>query len=201
VHLSLAICDHCDTVHQRTQIPRGTRAHCHRCGGELYSNRTTDVTALLAFSLSALIVFVIANAFPIVVVELGGEQTQTTLLGAVATSYQSGMAAIAGLAAALVFLFPLLLILLSLYVFAPLHLRTEVPGLSRAMRALEAVRPWSMVEVFMMGVLVSLVKLSGDTEVHLAPGLWGFAFLTLLMTLLNGVDMQELWEIRGRRKL
>ena len=98
MHLSLAICDHCDTVHQRTQIPRGTRAHCHRCGGELYSNRTTDVTALLAFSLSALIVFVIANAFPIVVVELGGEQTQTTLLGAVATSYQSGMAAIAGLA-------------------------------------------------------------------------------------------------------
>lgn len=196
----LAICDHCDTVHRRMEIPRGTHAHCQVCDCALYSNRTTNIDALLAISVTALIVFIIANTFPIVTVELGGEQNQTTLWGAILASHESGISFVAGLAALMVFFFPMMLILLSLYIFLPMRFGMDVPGFANAMHLLDAVRPWSMVEVFFLGVLVSLVKLSGDTDVTPAMGLWGFAGLTLLMTLLNSVDMHELWDIHGRKR-
>lgn len=185
-------------VHRRAPIPRGTEALCQRCGGELYSNRTTDIGQLLAISITALIVFVIANFFPIVHIELGGEQSGTTLWGAIMASYESGMAFIAGISAAVVFFFPLLLILLCLYIFLPLRMNISVPGFVHAMRLLRQVRPWSMIEVFSLGVLVALVKLSADAEISAAAGLWGFAALTLLLPLLNGIDMQELWDFHER---
>lgn len=195
----LAICEHCDAVHRRAPIPRGSRAYCQRCGGELYSNRTTHLDTLVALSITALIVFVVANVFPIVEVRLGAERSEATLLGAVATSWNSGVGFVAAMAGAMVFLFPLMLIVLSLYLFLPLRMGWPVPGFGTAMYLLQQVRPWSMVEVFMLGVVVALVKLSADADIYLAPGLWGFATLTVLMTLLNTVDMHELWAMHGRQ--
>lgn len=194
----LVICEHCDTVHRRAEIPRGSYAHCERCGQALYGNRTTRVEPMLAITIAALIVFVIANVFPIVEVRLGAERTSTTLIGAIVDSYQSEMAPVAGFAAAMVFLFPLAFLLLCLYLFLPLYLRRPVPAFGTAMYLLRLVRPWSMVEVFMLGVLVALVKLTADTDVYPAAGLWGFAGLTLLMASLNSVDLKELWAMSAR---
>ena len=63
-----------------------------------------------------------------------------------------------------------------------------------ALRALQAVRPWGMVEVFILGMLVSLVKLSGMATVVPGPGLWSFG--GLLMTIAAAVatfDARSIW--------
>jgi len=68
-----------------------------------------------------------------------------------------------------------------------------------SMHVLRAMQPWSMVEVFVLGVLVAVVKLAGMAEVTPQLGMWGFALLTVLLTLLNSFDLHQLWDIAQER--
>jgi paraquat-inducible protein A len=94
----------------------------------------------------------------------------------------------------LAFFFPLIQILLFAYVLIPLRAGRKPQAFIGAMHALRQLRPWSMVEVFMLGAVVSVVKLTAVADVAPQVGLWGFAVLTLLLTLLGSFDLHELWD-------
>lgn len=194
---SLLICEHCDTVHRLVPVPSGTTARCAHCGVRLSGGSPASPSAMLALALAALMVFVIANLFPIIEIQLGGKSSAATLWQAILSSYDAGVSPIAALAAVTVFFFPLLQILLFLYVLLPLT-RGYVPWhFASAMHALRLFQPWGMVEVFLLGVLVAMVKLVGVSEVSLGVGLWGFAALTVLLTALNSINLHVLWERVG----
>ena len=76
---ALLICEHCDTVYRRRALARGEVARCARCGFELDRHRALGVNALLALILTAMIVFVQANMWPIVTLGLNGQYSATTL--------------------------------------------------------------------------------------------------------------------------
>jgi paraquat-inducible protein A len=63
----LIICDCCDAVHERRRLAAGQIASCTRCGAELYRNRQLDLDAMIAITLGGLIVFVIANLYPVLI--------------------------------------------------------------------------------------------------------------------------------------
>lgn len=197
---SLAICEVCDAVHRRRALPPGGIARCLRCGGELYRNRRIDLDLMLALTVAALITLLIANAYPIVTVEVQGTEREATLWGAILASYDTGVRFVALLAALTVFFFPLSQLALYLHVLVPLRAGYPVLGFKGAMHALRVMQPWSMVEVFMLGVLVSMVKLSGLASVAPGIGLWGFGVLTVLLTLLNTFDLHDLWDIADEQQ-
>ena len=73
------------------------------------------------------------------------------------------------------------------------------PGFKASMRALEHLRPWSMLEVCLLGILVAIVKLAGMLDVHPGLGLWALAMLTVLIILISGKDIRYLWDdLEGR---
>lgn len=190
---ALIICEYCDSVHRHAELPRGGTARCTVCKGPLYRRSRFDLESMQALTVAAGLVFVIANAWPLVTMESQGIVRETTLLGMVAAAWDSGIAAVAAIAALTVFLFPLLQIALYAYVLPGLRGQRRPREFEAAMRLLRAIRPWSMVEVFLIGVLVSVVKMSSLAEVTPEPGLWGFGVLTLLLTALGGFDLRELW--------
>lgn len=195
----LVICEDCDAVHRRAALPDGAAARCLRCGARLYRQGRFGLQTMLALTVATAIVFVLANAYPIVTLELAGTRIAATLWGAVLETYDSGVGVVAALAAATVFFFPLLQVLLFLYVLVPLT-RGAVPRhFASAMHALRALQPWSMVDVFMLGVLVAVVKLAGLAEVIPGVGLWAFAVLTLLLTALTSFDHHRLWDCAMQR--
>ncbi len=104
----------------------------------------------------------------------------------------------AALAALCAFVFPLVRIALEMVVLGYLQLGRRPPALRAAMHTLGLIRPWSMIEVFMLGVVVALVKLGGETTVIPGAGLVGFASLTILLTVLSGFDPDTLWESAER---
>jgi paraquat-inducible protein A len=67
-------------------------------------------------------------------------------------------------------------------------------GFAPAMRLLAALRPWCMVEVCLLGILVAVVKLSHFLQVSTAPGFWALAALMALLTQIAHRDTQRLWE-------
>lgn len=187
------ICEFCDAVYQRTRLAAHERARCACCGAELYRDKHHDPDVMLALTLASLVVFMIANAFPIVILEANGVRNQTTLIHAVVTAYDSGMGPLAIITAACVFLFPLLQISLFAWLLLPLRAGRVPPGFVGAMHALRQMAPWSMVEVFLIGALVAVVKLSIMATVIPQTGLWAFAVLTCLITALHSFDLHQLW--------
>lgn len=196
----LAVCEHCDAVYERQTLAPGEVATCVRCGAELYRNRRFGLDTMLALTLTGLMVFVLANVYPIVEIELQGTRNAAGLWGAIVAAYDSGVGVVAVVAAATVFFFPLLQLLLLAYVLVPLR-NGEVPrGFVWAMHALRHMQPWSMVEVFVLGVLVAVVKLVGLATVIPGVGLWSFAALTVLLTAVTSFNLHHLWDIAAEQQ-
>ena len=194
IRADLAICEHCDSVHQRGALAPGEAADCRVCGATLYRRSRLDVDAMLALTVAALIVFVLANAAPIVTMQSGGVTTRGWLMTIVSSAWEYGVGPVAAIAAGTVFLFPLAQLGLYLYVLLGSKRRTRPPGFVEAMHGLRWLRPWSMVEVFLIGILVSMVKMSSLAKVTPEAGLWGFGVLTILLTALSTFELRELWD-------
>lgn len=195
VRRDLAVCEHCDSVHRRGALDPGEAADCRVCGATLYRRSRLDLDAMLALTIGALIVFVLANAAPIVTMESGGVTTRGWLLSIVSTSWEAGVGPVAAIAAATVFLFPLLQLSLYLYVLLGARAASRPPAFRQSMHGLRLIRPWSMVEVFLIGILVSIIKMTSLAHVIPEAGLWGFGVLTLLLTALSTFELRELWDV------
>ena len=190
----LIICKRCDSVHRRATIAARERAGCLRCGAELYRNNRYDLDSMLALTLASLILFIIGNIYPLMTLEVNGRRNAATLWQTITATWHTDVAPIAIVAATTVFFFPLLQIILFTYVLLPLR-SGRVPSLFLpAVHALHQMQPWTMVEVFVLGTLVAVAKLGALAVTRPELGMWLFAALTLLLTMLHSYDLRELWE-------
>ena len=190
----LIACHECDLMQREVPLPRGGVAFCVRCGAELYRSHPDSFERTLAFTLAAIILFAVANAYPIVGLKLEGQVIQTTLFNTVRTLYDEDMKSIAVLVFVTAILMPALKLLALAYLFLPLRMGRVAPYFAPVFRLLRAVHPWSMVEVFLLGILVSVVKLENLASVVPGIALWSFGALMLLMAALASVfDPRTLW--------
>ena len=138
---------------------------------------------------------VIANTFPIVGLNIQGHEIETTVFGAARQLWRDDMPGVAVLLLATTVLIPLIELCALGWLLLPLHLGYRPAGFSRVFRALQLAHPWAMVEVFILGVLVSLVKLSHLADVLPGPAIWCFGALMLVLSVLSSiVDYRELWQ-------
>lgn len=191
----LIVCEHCDSVYRRRPLARGEVADCAVCGAVLERHQWLGVEAQFALIVAAFIVFVIANVSPIVTLGLSGMTAATTLWGAVIAMWNDGAQVVAFLSAMTLFFFPLSQILIFGWVLWFARDGRRAPGFAQAMSALVRVKPWSMIEVFMLGTLVAVVKAHTYFDVVPGPGIWAFGFLTLLVTLFSSHDPRQLWDL------
>ncbi|HZR37840.1 MAG TPA: paraquat-inducible protein A [Nevskia sp.] len=190
----LIICECCDAVYRRAPLAGRATARCRCCGTPLYKSGRVNLGHMLALVCAAFVVFLIANAYPLMTLEVGGKYSEASLWDMIVDTYRSNVSPLAVVAALTVFFFPLLQI--GLYAWVLLSLRrgrVPLPFIG-IMHALRQMQPWTMVEVFMLGLLVAVVKLGSMATSTPGLGMWGFAVLTVLLTLLNSCDLEQLWE-------
>jgi paraquat-inducible protein A len=191
----LVACHDCDLLHHVGPVPARGAARCGRCGGLLRRRRPHGIERTLALSLAAAVLFAVANLFPFLSFDMKGQKTQTTLLTGVFDLYEQGVQAIAGLVLVTAVLAPMLQIALLLYVLLPVHLGRLPWQMARAFRLLRRVQPWSMMEVFLVGIVVAVTKLMGMAEVVPGLALWAFALLIVVLAgAMSSLDPQEVWE-------
>lgn len=191
----LIICEHCDSVYRRRTLARGQVSDCVVCGAVLERHQWLGVDGQFALIVASLIVFVIANVSPIVTLGFSGMTAATTLWGAVIAMWQDGAQIVAVLTALTLFFFPLAQITIFGWVLFFARDGRRAPGFSLAMSSLVRVKPWSMIEVFMLGTLVAVVKAHTYFDVVTGPGIWAFGFLTLLITVFSAHDPRHLWDV------
>lgn len=194
----LVACHECDLLQREVPLPAGGVARCGRCGAELYRDRPASLDRALALTAGALLLFAIANSFPILGLALQGQVINTTLYNTVDRLWDEDMKSVAALVFATTIAMPALELGALAYLLLPVRLGRVPPQFALVFRALQAVRPWGMVEVFMLGVLVSLVKLAHLAGVVPGVALWSFAALMLVMAAISAVfDPRALWERAG----
>lgn len=193
----LTICDECDLLVREpaSAEPSGVTFLCPRCGAFLHRRSRDSLEHSLALALAALVLLAAGNAFPIVGLDLQGQRIETTVVGAAAGLWQEGMQAVAALVLLTTTLLPLLELGILLWIVLPLRFSRRPPGFVGLFRALRLAHPWAMVEVFILGVLVALVKLANIAEVLPGAAAWCFGGLMLLLAALTAViEPRDLWQ-------
>src|SRR2546429_7712411 len=123
----LLACPECDLLQSDSAVPRPRKALCARCGAVLYQRHPHDLERTVALTAAALVLFAIANAFPMLSLELQGEHTDATLAGAVAALWSQNMQLVAALVAFTALLMPLAEIAALAWLLGPLLLAGNAP--------------------------------------------------------------------------
>ncbi len=147
---TLIACLECDLLHRRTPLPPGGEARCTRCGARLYRSGRPHANEL-ALALAACIVFIVANVFPIVALELQGVRNSATLMGAVESLWDDGARAVAALVFVTTVLVPAAELSGLTWVLVALRRGGRRRGVVPLLHFIESVKPWGMVEVFVLG--------------------------------------------------
>lgn len=174
-------CQYCDLLQREIPLNPGCSASCSRCGAVLYRNATDSINRTLAYTLAGAVLFVVANVFPIFTIEMQGDRAGINLYGAVRSLWTQQMESISLLVLITAILVPAIELISMLCLLLPLKFGRLPAGYTLFMRTLQYVEPWGMVEVLLLGVLVSLVKLTNSFKVIPGIALWSFGLLTLLL--------------------
>jgi len=198
---SVIVCPACDLAHRRSAPPASGRTQCVRCHAPLQRPEHAAIDTAIALAVCALVLLFLSNAYPLVAMHVNGHSRATTLVGASLGLYAQGYESLAVLVFLTTVVAPLLQIVALLYVLIPLWRNRRALGQNAVFRLLKHVRPWSFMEVFMLGALVALVRLSKFA--HIVPGvsLWSCALLMICMSTLTSVTSPEQlwrWVERGR---
>ena len=191
--MTVVACHDCDLINRLPEEEEATLL-CSRCGAVLHRYRPNSIDRSLALSLAALTLFVIALCFPFLAMKSGGFIQETKLLTGIVELWRQGLYGLATLVLATCVLVPLTQIAGLLYLLVPVKLDRPVPHAIRILRLVRHVAPWGMLEIFMLGILVALVKL-GKMAV-IIPGISVFAFGGLVLVMAAAVstlDPHLLW--------
>ena len=198
--MNLIACHECDLVHKITPVPKGSVARCVRCGAVLFRARPDSVDRTLAFTLAGLVLFVVACSFPFLAMKNAGIVQETALLTGVYNLYEQEMPGLATLVFLTCVLVPLVQMLILLYIMIPLKQNRPARYAIPVFRIFLHLQPWGMMEVFLLGILVALVKLGKMATI--VPGLAVIAFGILIFVLaaaFSALDPHLVWERLERK--
>ncbi len=188
----LLSCHHCGAVYQRPVLAPGEWAQCERCDHVLETYSVFSPHAWLAVLLAAMVSFALANAYPVATLLISGKAQAASFFDAIVITWESGYPEVAIVAFAAGFLLPVVQLLLLLWVFTALALGRLPLFFEHAIATIDLLKPWCMVPVFLMGVLVSVVKLVGLASLIPGIGLFATASSAIFVTALTRLSAHKI---------
>lgn len=193
-------CESCGLRYALGVPPSHLTARCRRCGTTLLGNPADSLQRSLAFTATGLVLIVVANTMPFMSLMIEGRHQQASLLTGNIALFEQGMWPLAGLVLLTTVVAPGLKLGAIGYVLAGLMLPRPPPGLALVFRWLERLRPWSMIEVYLLGVFVAYVKLVGFATIEVGIACYALALLMLVMVLIDRTLSAELvWRAMENR--
>lgn len=188
-------CHFCDAVQKAPRLREGDAAYCAHCGELLYRNRPRSLSRATSFSIAALIFMGLAHAFPFLTMSAAGNRNELGLVACARAVAADGDPLLAVLCIVFTVVAPLVLVGGLLYLCAPLMIGRALPGARRIALALQRSEPWSMLEVFLLGFIVSLLKLGDLAEIQFHIGMWALVAVVISIAgATGGIDRRELWD-------
>jgi paraquat-inducible protein A len=190
---SLVVCEECGLAHRWRPIAAGAVARCTRCDAVLGRGHRLPIGSVLALTVAAGAAYLVAVNASLLSVSLRGGAETATLPEAIGIAWQGGQQIVAVIAALTALVAPAAFIFFRLYVLIPLAAGSKPPGFATCVRILHQAGRWNMIEVFTVGVLLSLVRLSGLADASPGPGLFALGAMTVLFAAIESAGLKHLW--------
>jgi paraquat-inducible protein A len=189
-------CDTCGLAQRIEPLAPGMTAECIRCGSAVASRPATGGEVTVALTLAALVLYVPANIYPILRMNLYGAYSENTVWDGVVSLMQYGQYFVAAIVFLASIVIPLLKLLGLLFLVGSVRWGRgrRLRGRTHIFRFIDAIGPWAMLDVFLLAILVALVKLGDLARVIPGPGLIAFTFMVVLTMLASqSFDPKTIW--------
>ena len=193
-------CPDCGLLQRLPALPRRSVARCQRCGAVLRRRRVDPVGRSLALALTGLLLFAMAFSLKFIDVDVGGQIRGTSLLTGPIELGADGVWELALAVLVTTVAAPLARLLALSYVLLGLHLPYPPRHLYAVFRWVEWLSPWSMIEVFLLGVFVAYTRLTELAHVEVGGAVVALGALMVATAAADGaLDHEAVWERLERR--
>ena len=193
------ICPKCNTLHKKIPLPPGKRAVCKQCGTILYRYDPRYLDRALSLAITGLILFVVANLFPLIRIDLLGNEQHMNILESIDQLLKNGYYIVAIGVMFLVLIIPAMVMADYITVIVLMRLGKGEALTRDLLVLLSHLMPWSMVDIFAVSILVALVKLTGEVQIHFGVSFWALLlYVGIDLYLTKARRIGTLWELRSR---
>ncbi|WP_260338226.1 paraquat-inducible protein A [Vibrio ponticus] len=197
----LIACEECGLVSQIPDLEEGQIATCPRCSHTLSSVSLAPCQTLIAYSTACLMMLAISLLFPFMSFSVKGITQEIFLINTVAMLDAFEQSALALLLLLTVLALPALYLVIVTYLYMRIwqknHQGKAIKPSSRLIWLCKSIfkfEPWLMADVFLIGVLVSLIKISSMADIGLGYSFWAFcAYTVLVVKAISLVDRFWVW--------
>ena len=190
----LIICKKCHKLHKVEQLEDGEIATCSYCAQTLYSCDAKIIKKAFALSISAMILLILTNFFPLVQVDFLGSEQYVTILKTIFTLFSEDFWFVALMVGALIFLAPVLIVVIRIVLFGSIYFKKGKKNAKRLLVLLGYILPWHMSDIFLISILVALVKLLGFVQIDMGVAFFSLiAFVLIELYISQFVPMHTLW--------
>ncbi|MBW2503158.1 MAG: paraquat-inducible protein A [Deltaproteobacteria bacterium] len=196
--LGLVSCQDCHLLSRWPQDSYRGNAFCPRCGGVLHQRKPNSIARTWALLITAIIFYVPANVLPMTVTSSLGSQSADTIMSGVIYFIHSGSWEIALVIFVASIFIPFVKFLILIYLLLSVQVKSLWRPKDRTVlyRATEAVGRWSMVDIFVVTILVALVKLGVLVDIEAGPAAIYFAAVVVLtMIAAESFDPRLIWDV------
>ena len=194
-------CPDCDLINQLPSLAPGESASCVRCDATLSRKPPNSIARGIALTFTAIVLYAITCTFPFLSFGKAGIVAHTKLFSGIIGLYEQGMYFLAAVVSFTTVVVPVFMMAGLCYLLLPLRADLRLPGAERILRWILNLQPWNMVEIFMIGIIVSGVKLQKMAALHPGVGAWAFIVLIFVMAAIAvSLEPRVLWERMERAR-
>jgi paraquat-inducible protein A len=188
-------CPECDLLQRLPELPPGGKARCPRCGWIVATQQVDPLDLPLALTLTALIALIVANTAPLMGLSAVGRHASTTIIGGAYQMWVEGQEVTAVIVTFCAVIAPVVYLLFMLTVLLAVRRPPAPHWVGEMLRWADSMRPWSMNEVMLLGILVALIKIAELATVDAGIGLYGIGALVFLFpAIMVSFDPHEVWQ-------
>ncbi len=191
---NIRLCPDCDLIIAEPFLTSKQEACCPRCHHLLERHKPHNMQNILALVLTGLLLYIPANIYPVLYMELLGNELGSTIWNGIVALQENNLGVVAALVFLAAMVVPLVRLLLLLPVLSAAVWKKGLFPARRLYRWYVHMGEWGMVEIYLLGVLVSVIKLADMATVHLGIGLYSFAALMLVEIGISlNLNQYQLW--------
>jgi len=195
----LCACQTCGLVSRLTEDashPHLTQ-HCSRCHGTLHSRKKNSIAHCWAFLITAYLLYIPANLLPIMDTNSLFNAKRDTIMSGIVYLWHSGAWFLAIVVFFASIVTPVFKMIALTYLLFSIKFKSKVQAKSRTklFNFLHAIGRWSMLDIFMVAILVTLVNIQSLTVIKASPGAVAFAAVVILtMLAVESFDVRLIWD-------
>lgn len=198
----LIACPGCDLLHHRRQLQAGEQARCDRCSDIVQTRKIHTVDRTLAATLAGIVLLFLSLCLPFLSLSRSGIESSISVLDAVEALWSSDMLWLSFVTLGLIVCLPFARLLLLGWVLWRIRFNRKIRRSMRtAFRWSLRLEPWAMAEIFMVGVVVSLVKISTLANLEIGLAFWSLLILVAMLILINLTLCRDtVWTVLSRKQ-